>query len=167
MRDRRNQVKDMLMNGRRPSFALGIAGCLALFVAGCVPSDASDETQSMRDAVKAASDGDGGMPAGAIPMSDGVYAVPVAVDAEGCETFTEWSSLGVARQAVYFRDGDGGFTTTRSERACSANMVEIGEDTRGCKTFRARQPNGEETDIVYYRAESGYTADPESAVCEG
>lgn len=144
---------------------LAIVAMLAV-LASCVPTEPVDEAKSARD-VLAERAGDGSIPKGAIALADGVYAVPIAVDAAGCELFSEWSTSGVARQIIYFHDGEGGFTASKSAtQSCNATMAKTGVDQRGCAIYRAEQPDGQITDVDYYRSENGYTANPDTAICE-
>ena len=156
------------MSGPRRRLGLaGAAGLLAV-LAGCVPVEPVAEAKSARDVLeeRAAKSGDG-IPRGAIALADGIYAVPVAVDAAGCEQFSEWSTSGVARQIIYFHDGEGGFTATKSAtQSCNAVMMKAGVDRQGCAIYRAEQPGGQITDVDYYRSANGYTANPDTAICE-
>lgn len=155
------------MNSRPKLIALGSVIVVMSTLSACMPTEADSEAKSARD-VLAARTSESGMPKGAIALSEGLYAVPVAVDDEGCEQFSEWSSSGVTRQIVYFRDGEGGFTAVKSAaHACNAEMKEAGVDERGCTIYQAAQPDGEVTDVAYYRTERGYVVNPAAALCDG
>ncbi|MGI9510525.1 MAG: hypothetical protein ACR2QJ_14390 [Geminicoccaceae bacterium] len=151
------------MTGTRSLVIPGVAGALMVLLVGCVPGDVGDDAASSDiKAAEAASD----LPKGAMPMSGGVYAVPIGVDTEGCEQFSAWSAEGVVQQIIHYHDGQGGFTPIKSiEHSCQAAMVEIGKDEKGCSIYRAEQPNGAATETVYYRGESGYSIRPEHADC--
>lgn len=144
-----------------------LVGSLMSVLVGCVPAE--QDTDAGLDAdLLAATSGDGEVPKGAIQLSETSYAVPVSVDGDGCEQFSEWSTAGAARQIVYFHDGNGGFTATKSvEHACNADMVAVGEDDRGCTLYRAEQPDGSATDIDYYPSGGGFTWNPDTADCAG
>lgn len=101
-------------------------------------------------------------------IKDDLYAVPIAVDASGCEQFTTWSESGTQSlaQAIYFHDGQGSFSPIKSyEASCNATMVETGSDSTGCRTFRAKQPEGPSSEVIYYRSRNGYTVKRERSVC--
>lgn len=155
------------MMEKRALLAVAFAGSLMAVASGCVPTDADDGDASIEDLL-AADTSAGGVPEGAMPISDATYAVPVAVDADGCEQFSEWSTAGVARQIIYFHDGSGGFAAAKSaEYSCNADMVEIGADDRGCTLYRAEQPDGSVTDVAYYRVGDGYSVSPDKSDCAG
>lgn len=143
---------------------LSFLGLATVALAGCV---ADDGRPTVADVVAAKSE-EGIMPVGAMPISDDVYAVPIAVDDNGCEQFSQWSAEGVTQPVILYRDGSGGFAATKSaDYSCNAEIVDAGSDDRGCPVFRTEQPDGKVSDVVYYRAQSGYTANPERAVCQG
>lgn len=152
------------MDRRLSLTALGLFGLASVAIAGCV---AGEGRPTVGDVV-AAKARDGGMPKGAISMSDGVYAVPMAVDGDGCEQFSQWSAEGVAQPVILYRDGSGSFAATKSaDYSCNAEMVDAGSDDQGCPVFRTEQPDGKVSDVVYYRSQNGYTVNPDRAVCEG
>jgi len=57
-------------------------------------------------------------PAGAIPMGDEMYMVPIGRDPGGCEQFTAWSATKPVAQVIYYRARKGGFTADRAEADC-------------------------------------------------
>ena len=153
---------------KRALSAVAFAGSLMAIVTGCVQPGDADENEASIQEMLASDPSAGGIPEGAIPISDTIYAVPVAVDADGCEQFSEWSTEGVARQLIQFHDGQGGFTAIKSaEHSCNAVMVEAGEDDRGCMMYRAEQPDGSATDVAYYPAGSGFSTNPNKSDCAG
>ena len=159
-------MKGNSMSALRGLLAIGFMVSLSLFVAGCVPSEADGDTTSARETIIQKSESGGRIPDGAVPLSDNIYAVPVAVDSEGCELFAEWTAGGVVRQVIYFRDGEGEFSAVKSdEHACNAVMVDVGGDERGCTIYRAEQPDGSASDVAYYRSATGYTVNPDNADC--
>ena len=144
------------MKGIRNLAAMTMIGVMTPFLAGCLPVDAGGGQPGAA------------MPKGAILVSEGVYAVPIAVSAEGCEQFSQWSALGATQPVILYHDGVGGFTATKSDRfSCNADMVNVGRDSLGCPTFRAEQPNGKVTDVLYYPSGSSFTANPARATCNG
>jgi len=160
-------MKGERMIGKPGLTAFGIVGMMAPFLIGCIPGEAGSETVSLEDVVSN-SPVNAGIPQGAMPVSDGIFAVPIAVDADGCEQFSQWSESGVTQPVILYRDGDGGFTAVKSDAAsCNADMVETNENDQGCPTYRAEQPDGKITDVVYYPSNSGFTANPDRAVCDG
>ncbi len=149
------------MNMKRFFGWAGLCGLVAVVLVGCVADGALDGQVASRS-------DDIDVPDGAIWMSKGVYAVPVAIDDEGCEQFSQWAKSGATQPVVLYRDGTGGFTALKSaESSCNAEMVNAGADESGCPVFRAEQPDGNVTDVIYYRSGNGFTANPERAVCEG
>lgn len=147
-----------------------VAVSTALLLQACVPTPGADDKQAAKEEYlqgeleKQAGDA---MPAGAIQIGDDLYMAPVAIDAEGCEQFRQWSGLGVMQLAIHFRDGEGGFSPIKSaENSCNATMVETGPDQDGCQTFRAEQPDGSATDVTYYDYQGGgYTVRKDRSVC--
>ena len=159
-----------MMLGRDGLPTIGIIGAMIPVLAGCLPVDAGGQPKTAAEEIEDQVDQAGeGIPTGAIMVSDGVYAVPVGVDADGCEQFSQWSTLGATQPVIIFRDGNGGFSPIKSDDySCNAEMVDMGLDADGCGMFRAEQPDGTVTDIVYYRADNGgFTANPNNALCEG
>jgi hypothetical protein len=152
----------------RPVFALiSLLGMTAAGLAGCV-LDGRDTGRPTIEDVAAAQPSDGDVPDGAIWMSKGLYAVPVAVNDDGCEQFSQWAASGITQAVILYRDGKGGFSALKSEEAsCNVEMINVGVDDSGCPVFRAEQPDGKVTGVVYYRSESGFTVSPERAICEG
>ena len=155
------KMKVETMDVKRSFAWAGLVGLAAVGLVGCV-------TDGAVDGRVASHSNDGDVPDGAIWMAKGIYAVPVAVDGDGCEQFSQWAASGATQPVVLYRDGEGGFSALKSEEAsCNAEMVSAGADGSGCPVFRAEQPDGKVTEVIYYRSESGYTANPERAVCEG
>lgn len=155
--------RDEIMIGTRTLPAMGVVGLVMSLLVGCAPSNVGGD-ESLSDVLAAESSE--GPPRGAVLMADDVYAVPVSIDADGCEQFAGWSAGGVVRQIIYFRDGAGGFTAIKSaEHSCNASMVAIAEDDRGCPMFRAEQPDGTAADVAYYRSGTGYVTNPDNADC--
>lgn len=149
------------MDMKRSFLRIVVVGVSAAALVGCVADGALD------DQVTSRSD-EGEVPDGAIWMAQGIYAVPVAVDDEGCEQFSQWTKSGATQPVVLYRDEKGGFSALKSDKAsCNAEMISAGADNSGCPTFRAEQPDGKLTDVIYYRSESGFTVNYERAVCEG
>ena len=157
------------MMGNRAFTSMAAAGLMIPLLAGCLPVDAGGPAGTGAEDVKTSSNQEAaGAPQGAISMSNGVYAVPIAVDAYGCEQFSQWSSYGATQLIILYHDGEGGFTGTKSDRySCNAEMINVGRDGSGCSTFHAEQPDGKVTDILYYRSGSSFTANPERATCNG
>jgi len=146
---------------------IGLSGFAAVALTGCLADGSEPARPTIEDVVVSRST-DADVPDGAIQMSKGVYAVPVAIDDEGCEQFSQWAESGVTQSVVLYRDGAGGFSALKSDQvSCNAEMVSAGADDRGCPVFRAEQPDGNVTDVIYYRSESGYTVNTERAICEG
>ena len=149
----------------------GAAALAVLLLQSCVQMTGANEKQAAEnedvaeDLIEEQSDDT--MPEGAIFVREHLYVVPVAVDAEGCEQFREWSDLGVTRLVIYFRDGKGSFTPIKSEEgSCNAQMAETGPDEDGCPAYRAEQPDGSVTEIPYYEFPGGgYTINKERSVC--
>lgn len=146
----------------------GAAAMAALLLGACVPTESHEQagTDSLAEEV-ARHQPAAGMPEGALAIGDHLYAVPVAVDQDGCEQFREWSELGVERQVIYYRDGKGSFSAIKSEDgSCNAEMVESGADADGCPTFRAEQPDGTATDVIYYQSVAGgYAVNKAQSAC--
>ncbi len=59
-------------------------------------------------------------PAGAIRISEDLYAVPIGPGADGCERYRLWSARHMVVQAIHYRRADGGFTMNKQEAACAA-----------------------------------------------
>jgi hypothetical protein len=155
----------MIMDTNRSILRVGLVGLVSIVVVGCVADGSGSPT--IEDVV-ASKTVESGVPEGARAISGGVYAVPVAVDEDGCEQFSQWSATGVTQQVIVYHDGKGGFTATKSDDySCNAEMVQTGEDIRGCAIYQAEQPDGSATEVVYYRSAGGFTANPDRAVCEG
>ncbi len=97
-----------------------------------------------------------------------LYAVPMAVDFEGCEQYTTWSASGTPplTQPIYFLNGQGSFSQGKTDGSCRATMVKTGADETGCPTFAAEQPDGSSSEVTYYPAASGYTVKRERASCD-
>ena len=109
-----------------------------------------------------------GKPDHAFLIEDGLYAVPLAVDGEGCEEFTTWSGSAVQtlQQPIYYHDGKGAFSTTKDKDvACNATMVKTGIDVDECPTYRAEQPDGFTSGVIYYPSGQGFTARKERSTC--
>ena len=146
---------------------IGLSSIAAVTLTGCL-ADGSESARPTIEDLVASKATDGDVPDGAVQMSKGVYAVPVAIDDDGCEQFSQWAQSGVTQSVVLYRDGDGGFSALKSDKAsCNAEMVSAGTDDRGCPVFRAEQPDGNVTDVIYYRSQSGYTVSADRAICEG
>jgi hypothetical protein len=161
-----NEVDIPLMKG-------GVAVLTALLVSACTPptttsqSKDKDPKQVLEDAVPGSTTGPG-MPEVAFMIEEGLYAVPLAVDKDGCEQFTTWSETGVKSlaQPIYFHDGEGAFSPIKVDDAsCNASMVKTGVDEDGCPTFRAEQPDGSSSEVVYYPSHHGYTIRKERSNC--
>ncbi|MFQ5348064.1 MAG: hypothetical protein ACE5ED_09515 [Rhodothalassiaceae bacterium] len=61
------------------------------------------------------------IPAGAVPIGDSVFAVPLAApDPDGCQAYRLWSSDPgrMVVMALHYRRADGSFTMLRSEADC-------------------------------------------------
>jgi|GEM_PF-6344093 len=155
---------------------LTIKGSVAVLAAGllsaCAPVDGGKKVEADVKQVRgnAAARAAAEKPKGAVLIKDGLYAVPLAVDKDGCEHFRTWSETGPIPlgQPIYYHDGNGSFSSTRLDDAsCSAKMVETAPDPEGCPTFRAEQPDGSTSDVQYFQSASGYTTTKERSVCEG
>jgi len=130
-------------------------------------SNNEDAEQVLEDTIPGSSTGLG-KPDIAFFIEDDLYAVPLAVDREGCEQFTTWSESGVKSlaQPIYFHDGEGSFSPTKVEGAsCNASMIETEIDGKDCPTFRAQQPDGTSSEVVYYQSRNGYTIKKERSTC--
>lgn len=147
-----------------------VAALATLLLNACAPVDGAEKAgaDAQRVLEDATTGTTAGKPTGAILIDDDLYAVPIAVDRDGCEQFKAWSETGAVPlgQPIYYHDGNGSFSSTRSEEAsCNATMVEIGPDTEGCPTFRAEQPGGTATEARYFQSAGGYTTVKERSVC--
>ena len=60
------------------------------------------------------------VPAGAIPIGDELYQVPIGADDEGCPRYRLYSPTRLVAQVVYYRDSAGGFTTNPRQAACAS-----------------------------------------------
>ena len=61
------------------------------------------------------------IPAGAVPIGESVYAVPLAApDPDGCQAYRLWSSdpERMVVMALHYRRADGTFTANREEADC-------------------------------------------------
>lgn len=150
----------------------GTAVLAALLLNACTPQTTAD--QSRKEARQALEDAAPGStrrfekPEAAFLIKDDLYAVPLAVDKEGCEQLTTWSESGIKNlaQPIYFHDGEGSFSPTKVDGAsCNATMVETGVDDDGCPTFRAEQPDGTSSEVTYYASHNGYTVKKERSNC--
>jgi hypothetical protein len=61
-----------------------------------------------------------GIPAGAIPVGDEVYQVPIAADDDGCPRYRLYSPTRLVAQVIYYRSRAGGFTAERQDAACAS-----------------------------------------------
>lgn len=155
------------------SIRQGGAALAALLLCSCIP--ATTEPQGKVEAgqkahEEAASASEAGVlkkPDVRFLIKDDLYAVPIAVDADGCEQFTTWSESGAKSlaQPIYFLDGEGAFSPTKTEASCNANMIETGTDDTGCRTFQAEQPDGTSSEVTYYRSRNGYTVKRDRSTC--
>ena len=59
------------------------------------------------------------VPAGAIPIGDALYQVPIDADEDGCPRYRLYSPTRLVAQVIYYRDRAGGFTTDRRQAACA------------------------------------------------
>ena len=139
----------------------GGAALAALLLCSCVPATTKPQPQDKvetsplkRPEVRFLIEGD-------------LYAVPIAVDEDGCEQFTTWSESGARSltQPIYFLDGEGSFSLSKTEASCNASMVETGVDDTGCRTFQAEQPDGTSSEVTYYRSRNGYSVKRDRAAC--
>lgn len=140
----------------------------ALLLSACAPATTNQSTVQTKSEAeialeKAAPGGDRAFqtPETAIPVRDDLYAVPLAVDREGCEQFTTWSTTGIKHlaQPIQYHDGEGSFSPVKMAGiSCNATMVRAGKDRDGCPTFRAEQPDGTSSEVTYYAFHNGYTA---------
>ena len=151
----------------------GVAVLAGLLVSACTQpttisqSKDKDPKQVLEDAVPGSTTGSR-RPEIAFMIEEGLYAVPLAVDKDGCEQFTTWSETGVKSlaQPIYFHDGEGSFSPIKVEGAsCNASMVKTAPDQDGCPTFRAEQPDGSSSEVVYYASQHGYTIKKERSNC--
>lgn len=62
--------------------------------------------------------GDATIPAGAIPVEDGMYMVPAGM-LDGCPSFRPFAPGRMVAQVIYFRKAGGGFTPNRAEADCT------------------------------------------------
>jgi hypothetical protein len=151
----------------------GIVALAALLLAACVPPTPADQAGRATGRPYEGAPGDAARtiperPDVAFLIEDGLYAVPLAVDANGCEQFTTWSESGVRslNQPIYFLDGEGSFTPTKlDDVSCNAEMVKTGTDKTGCPTFEAEQPDGTSSKVTYYPAANGYTVRRDRSSC--
>jgi hypothetical protein len=147
-------------------FCAGLTGMSLL--AACTPPG-EGPAATPQEALERAAEGRQpaqGVPAGAVMVEDGLYAVPIAVDAGGCEQFSLWSPGGAVAEVIHFRDGEGGFSPTRTPGSCGAVMVSAGQDETGCPQFAIEQPDGALTEARFYeRAGGGYGTNRSGAAC--
>lgn len=151
-----------------------IFACVTLVLCGCVPVMTADQAQieankrALEEAAPGSNIKKAERPEVAFLIEEGLYAVPLAVDENGCEQFTTWSETGVKSlaQPIYFLDGLGSFSPEKLEDlSCNARMVETGVDNSGCPTFHAMQPDGTSSEMNYYPAGNGYTVSRERSTC--
>lgn len=155
---------------RSGSFIAGVV----LVLSGCVPATTADQAQveankrALEEAAPGSNINEAERPEVAFLIEGDLYAVPLAVDENGCEQFTTWSETGVKSlaQPIYFLDGLGSFSPTKLEDlSCNARMVKTGVDGSGCPTFHAMQPDGTSSEVSYYPAGNGYTVNRERSTC--
>jgi hypothetical protein len=60
------------------------------------------------------------IPAGAIPIGDELYQVPIGADDGGCPRYRLYSPTRLVAQVIYYRDRADGFTTDRQDAACAS-----------------------------------------------
>jgi hypothetical protein len=156
-------------------FIKGSAVLASLLLTACAPPLTENEArresnrQALEEAAPRAVVEPREKPDVAFMIEEGLYAVPLAVDEDGCEQFTTWSDSGARRltQPTYFHDGEGSFSPEKAEAfSCNAEMIRNGPDETGCPTFLAEQPDGSSSEAIYYRGESGFTARRERAICD-
>ncbi len=156
----------------------GVTVLVGLLLSGCTQQMAIDRPNAQSKIQASEETPEGALP-GRLPGSgkpdiafvikEDLYAVPLAVDNDGCEQFTTWSESGVRSlaQPIYFHDGEGSFSPTKVEGAsCNASMIQTSADGEGCPTFRAEQPDGTSSEAVYYPARNGYTIKKERSDCK-
>lgn len=155
------------------ALTMGSAAALAvLLLDACVPQTTADQARIEANKRKLEEAAGSEIPPSEKPdvaflIEDDLYAVPLAVDADGCEQFTTWSKSGAKSltQPIYFLDGQGSFSPTKLEESCNAEMVQTGTDDTGCPTFLATQPDGTSSEVIYYPAQNGYTVRKERSTC--
>lgn len=147
---------------------------MVLVLGGCVPVTTADQAEveankrALEDAAPGSNIKNTERPEVAFLIEGDLYAVPLAVDENGCEQYTTWSETGVKSlaQPIYFPDGLGSFSPKKLEGlSCNARMVETGVDSGGCPTFHAMQPDGTSSEVNYYPAGNGYTVNRERSTC--
>ena len=93
------------VSGSRLMRIMPLIGAL-LALAGCIPAKAP--TSSADE-----------LPANAIPVGNDLYMVPIAVDDDGCEIFSETLPGRPLPAIVYYRRSDGTFTRIKAEADCA------------------------------------------------
>jgi hypothetical protein len=89
---------------------LAILGASAI-VAGCAAASSPEATVT-----ESPSSSD--LPAGAIPVGNDIYMVPVVKDETGCMQYRMHAPGRGVAQVIYYADGKGGFTTNREAADC-------------------------------------------------
>jgi len=87
-----------------------------LWLAACAMAP-SPEGQP-KEASVAAEDPSPPLPAGAIPVGENLYQVPIGPDADGCMMYRPHAPDGFVVQAIYYRAADGSFTPDKRRAAC-------------------------------------------------
>jgi hypothetical protein len=96
---------------RWPGLAL-LAG-IALQGCGGQPPGAASASGGIADAAAE-------IPAGAIPIGDELYQVPIGADDRGCPRYRLYSPTRLVPQVIYYRGRAGGFNTDRQHAACAS-----------------------------------------------
>ncbi len=161
-----------MKNAKKKVLVFGGGSALVAFLlSSCVLEPQAGRRAASQDSVeKAVLDaGDEALkkPEARFLIKDGLYAVPIAVDGDGCEQYTTWSEFGARSltQPIYFLDDQGSFSPTKTDASCKAKMIKTGVDETGCPTFRTEQPDGTSSDVTYYPASNGHTVRRERAAC--
>jgi len=64
------------------------------------------------------------IPAGAIPIGDELYQVPIGAGDDGCPRYHLYSPTRLVAQVIYYRGRGGGFTIDRQDAACASGAPE-------------------------------------------
>jgi hypothetical protein len=91
----------------------GVALVVGLALPGCAAQAPGATAAAMPDQATAE------IPAGAIPISDELYQVPIGADDDGCPRYRLYSPTRLVAQVVYYRDAAGAFTTDRRQADCA------------------------------------------------
>jgi hypothetical protein len=87
-------------------------------VAGIALQGCGADSPGARSTSGGIADTAAGIPAGAIPIGDELYQVPIGADDDGCPRYRLYSPTRLVAQVIYYRDPAGGFTTQRQNAAC-------------------------------------------------